>query len=352
MKTARLHRILVAACFIGVASVGVADERAIDWLSSEAKRWISADQNIPDTTIDVKTPDRRARIVPCESDIAFRWPFASNFRTLEASCEIPQWRYFLQVNLKEVQPVVVAQADLARGVILNRNNVDLAAISQANEAHITEIQDVLGATLLTSIAAGSPFTRDQLEFYETQFMTLRAYAPGDVIDLADLSIESALATDQDTLKQWPRGQVIATRQLEAGHSLTADDVEAAITVVVAKENIIRNQVITPDLVTVEVIGGVALGAKPMTDLDAVIGFEATRTIQAGSTLNPSDLRAADLIREGENVTLTIQKGALSITVDTIATEDAKMAEQVILINPESGREIRGIVTGRNRARGL
>jgi flagella basal body P-ring formation protein FlgA len=211
---------------------------------------------------------------------------------------------------------------------------------------------MLGATLLEPAPAGSPLTQSQLEFYETQFVTLRAYAAGDVIDLADLSVESAPSADQTTLNQWPQGEVIATRQLAAGHRLNADDIEAAVAVVVARENIIRNQVITPDLVTIEVIGGVALGAKPLTELDAVIGFEATRTIQAGSTLNTSDLRAADLVREGENVTLTIQNGALSITVDTIATEDAKMAEQVILINPESGREIRGIVTGRNRARGL
>jgi flagella basal body P-ring formation protein FlgA len=258
----------------------------------------------------------------------------------------------MQVNLKKGQPVVVARRDLSEGTVLSQKTVELVTRNQAMNNQMTRLDDVVGATLLDSVAAGSPLTSDNLEFYATQFQTLRAYAPGDVIDLADLSVESAPSTDQNSLSQWPRGQVIATRQLAPGHRLNADDIEAAISAVVAKENIIRNQVITPDLVTHKMMGGAALGAKPLTDLDAVIGFEATRTIQAGSMLNASDLRAADLVREGENVTLTIKKGALSITVDTLATEDAKMAEQVILINPESGREIRGIVTGRNQARGL
>ena len=352
MKRTCLYRSVVVACVISWAGFSVADTGSNEWLSNQAKRWISADQSIPEKAIEVRTPDRRARIVPCETDIEFRWPFASNLRTLEASCDAPEWRYFMQVNLQEIQPIVIARRDLTPGMVLSEQDVDLAAIDDASPDQITAIDDVLGATLLESAAAGSPLTQAQLEFYETQFLTLQPYAPGDVIDLADLSVESAPSVDQTMLNQWPRGQVIAARQLGAGHRIQADDIEAAIAVVVAKENIIRNQVITPDLVTIEVTGGVGLGVKPLTDLNSVIGFEATRTIQAGSMLNTADLRAADLVREGENVTLTIQKGALSITVDTIATEDAKMAEQVILVNPESGREIRGIVTGRNQARGL
>lgn len=352
MKHAFCDWIFVATCLVGSTSMAIASSHSTDWFADQAKRWISAEQSIPETTIDVRTPDRRARIEPCETDISFRWPFASNLRTLEASCDAPQWRYFMQVNIEAIQPVVVARSDLPRGAVLTEENVELAAIDKATEDHITEIEDVLGATLSRPAVAGSALSQTQLEFYETQFMTLRTYAPGDVIDLADLSVESAPSADQSTLNQWPRGQVIATRQLVAGHRLSADDVEAAFAVVVATENIIRNQVITSELVAIEVIGGIALGAKPLTDLNAVIGFEATRTIQAGSMLNPSDLRVADLVRKDENVTLIIQRGALSITVDTIATEDAKMAEQVILINPESGREIRGIVTGRNTARGL
>ena len=56
--------------------------------------------------------------------------------------------------------------------------------------------------------------------------------------------------------------------------------------------------------------------------------------------------------EGEKVTLTVERGALTITVDTIAIEDGKMGEQVELTNAESGKVIRGIVIGRHQAKGI
>ena len=66
----------------------------------------------------------------------------------------------------------------------------------------------------------------------------------------------------------------------------------------------------------------------------------------------SDVTAADLIRKGEKVTLVLKRGALTITVDTIAMEDSKIGEQVALTNTESGKVIRGIVSGRHQARGI
>jgi flagella basal body P-ring formation protein FlgA len=58
------------------------------------------------------------------------------------------------------------------------------------------------------------------------------------------------------------------------------------------------------------------------------------------------------VRKNETVRLTIKRGALEITVEAIALENAKIGEQVLLKNPDSGKEIRGIVTGRHAARGL
>ena len=95
-----------------------------------------------------------------------------------------------------------------------------------------------------------------------------------------------------------------------------------------------------------------MNQSALKQLEAAIGFEATRTLQVGTIITASDLKPADLVRKGESVTLTIVRGALRLTVDTIALEDAKLGEQVPLMNKDSGSEIRGIVTGRNQARGL
>ena len=90
----------------------------------------------------------------------------------------------------------------------------------------------------------------------------------------------------------------------------------------------------------------------MSTFEEAIGLEATRTIRAGTPLSVSDVTAADLVRKGEKVTLVLTRGALTITVDTIAMEDGKIGEQVELTNTESGKVIRGIVSGRHQARGI
>ena len=117
-------------------------------------------------------------------------------------------------------------------------------------------------------------------------------------------------------------------------------------------NIVRGQVITGDMVERTLRPRKQIGAQTLSTLDEAIGLEATRTIRAGTTISLSDLTAADLVRKGEKVTLTVERGALTITVDTIAIEDGKMGEQVELTNAESGKVIRGIVIGRHQAKGI
>ena len=343
--------LFITCCLLGGSKLTQAEDTS-DWLAQKAVQWVSSDQNIPEVLIDVTTPDRRARLRRCELNLSFSWPFESNLRTLESACEKPTWRYYLQVKIDKHQTVIGARRDLAVGTILTEQDLENIPVAELSQDMINQYEKIIGATLMNPRRAGDPLRTSDIHFYTNQFVTQRAYQAGEIVELSDLLVESTQAGSPESLSQWPRGQVIAARQLSEGQKLTSDDVDTAISVVVAKENIIRNQVITADLVTTEWVGNIALGTKPMTDPASVIGFEATRTIQAGTRLKPSDLRAADLVREGEKVTLTIEKGALSITVDAIATEDAKMAEQVILINPDSGREIRGVVTGRNQARGL
>ena len=147
-------------------------------------------------------------------------------------------------------------------------------------------------------------------------------------------------------------ELIAKNPLIPGEPIRSNDVEVAQSVLIAKTTIVNGQVATADLVESRLESVNAYGAQPLTNVEEILGLEATRTIRAGQRLVASDFVAADLVRKNETVRLTIKRGALEITVETIALENAKIGEQVILRNPDSGREIRGIVTGRHEARGL
>ena len=81
--------------------------------------------------------------------------------------------------------------------------------------------------------------------------------------------------------------------------------------------------------------------------------ELTRNIQAGEPLRPGDLRPALLVRRGQSVLLTVgTSGGLQVTLRAEAMFDARLGEPVQLKNPESGRTLSGIVTGKGTARGI
>jgi flagella basal body P-ring formation protein FlgA len=154
------------------------------------------------------------------------------------------------------------------------------------------------------------------------------------------------------LSIWPKKTVVATTTLQSGKPILTTDIATAEYVLTAKSTIVVGQVVTEDMVERSLEPEGTYGPAPLRQTSEIIGLEATRTIRAGSRLGVNDLIAADLIRKNETVRLVITRGALKITVETIALENAKISEQVLLRNPDSGREIRGIVTGRNEARGL
>ena len=318
----------------------------------QATDWIATDQGISPGDINVRPPDRRATIDSCQSGLAFGWPFQSNTRTLEISCADPAWRYFVQVRFEPGIPAISVVTDRVKGHVLNRDDLVEITVREAPENSITAIDTLIGQTLARDVAKGEPLQSQDIATEAMQFTTLRAYERGEVIDRMDVFFESTDRPRAGSLTEWPGGQVVANRALSANTLLVPSDLETAIDVVITRENIIRNQVITADMVAIEARPSRQVRGTPLARPEEAIGFEATRTLRIGTILGASDLRAADLVRKGENVTLTITRGALSISVDTVAMEDAKLGEQVLLRNSDSGREIRGIVTGRHQAKGL
>ena len=335
----------------GVAS---AEELAdpVTQVVQEATDWIARDQGMDPSDIDVRPPDRRATIEACRTDLVFAWPFQNNTRTLEVSCANPQWRYFLQVRSEPQVSVITVTTDLAKGHVLNPEDLMKIQVREAPDDRIDAIEALVGQTLARKVAKGSPILPQDIAAEAMQFRTLRAYERGEVIDRMDLLFESTDRPRAGSLTQWPSGSVATNRALAAGILLSPSDLEAATEVVVAQDNIVRNQVITQSMVAIEMRPERQVRGTPLTRPEEAIGFEATRTLRIGTILSTSDLRAADLIRKGEKVTLTITRGALSISVDTVAMENAKLGEQVVLQNSDSGKEIRGIVTGRHQAKGL
>jgi flagella basal body P-ring formation protein FlgA len=91
----------------------------------------------------------------------------------------------------------------------------------------------------------------------------------------------------------------------------------------------------------------------LTSFKDVQQAELTRDIPAGQPLRISDIRRALMVRQGQVVMLSVgEKNEFQISIRMEAMQDGRMGEQVKLRNPESGKQVSGVVTGPNAARGL
>jgi flagella basal body P-ring formation protein FlgA len=127
----------------------------------------------------------------------------------------------------------------------------------------------------------------------------------------------------------------------------------AKTVVVAKRLLQRGVVLQADMLEeVQASPGNA-DTQLLSSLKDAQQAELTRDIAAGQALRISDIRRAVMVKQGQSVMLTVgEKSEFQITVRMEAMQDGRMGEQVKLKNPDSGKQVSGVVTGPNAAKGL
>ncbi len=315
--------------------------------------WIANDQSLHRDLIEVTPPDRRIPIANCQSNLAIRFPFTNNQKTIEVVCENPSWKRYLRVKIEQQRFAWTFTQNLVEGTEVRQDHIVYQSIDSFRPLEPLSQEEILGRVVRENVSEGDVVTPDLLGEEIAIYIPNRAYEAGEVIRLEDLSIERQTQdASSKPVTLWPEQTVIARTQLTPGHSIQATDIEIAERVLIAKTTIINGQVITENLVESKLEAITSYGPQALTRVEEIIGLEATRTIRAGQRLSASDFVAADLVRKNETVRLVIKRGALEITVETIAMENGKIGEQVLLKNPDSGKEIRGIVIGRHQARGL
>ncbi len=81
--------------------------------------------------------------------------------------------------------------------------------------------------------------------------------------------------------------------------------------------------------------------------------ELVRDVPAGSPIRSLDIRPLVLVKRGQLVMMSVgQPQAFQISARVEALQDGRLGEQVKLKNPESGRQLTGLVQGPNQVRGL
>jgi len=193
-------------------------------------------------------------------------------------------------------------------------------------------------------SCSKPLTID-LPFASRETVRVRCLDP-----IWQLYVQVALNNPNPVPAPAPKSTGPGLAESQAPSGVTA---QSGRTVVVSKVFLKRGSVIQPEwLETVQVPAGPVDTSWLGTVVDAQQS-ELVRDVPAGQPIKSSDIRKAVLVRQGQTVLLSVgDKVGFQITVRAEALQDGRLGEQVKLKNAESGRQISGVVTGPNTAKGL
>lgn len=129
--------------------------------------------------------------------------------------------------------------------------------------------------------------------------------------------------------------------------------EARRRVLAASASLPRGTALTPDLVRWVEMDAALPGPQALERLVDIEHMELARPLRAGTPIRSHDLRPILMVKRGQSVLMEIGQGqGFRISARLEALQDGRMGEQIRLKNAESGRQLSGVVTGKDLVRGL
>ena len=329
-------------------------ETTRDSLLAGVRAWVAGQSGVAAERVEIPPLDGRMKVSACPSGARFDFPFPGR-NLVRARCESPAWQVFIQVNVRAERKIYVAGRDLPAGQVIGE--ADLALRASALSAAAGEIEDrslVLGRVLKRPLVAGAALlTRDMDDAVRVLRLT------GPVKSGAALTPEN-YRLETVSRAQLPPGAAAGNapavgarvvRDLPEGHIVRADELSEFRQALVARLNLVAGQPVEASMFVMGLVSAKDTSQRYYMDLGGLEFSELARNLQAGEPLRPPDVRPAILVRRGQTVILTVNTaGGLQITLRSEALQDGRLGDSVKLKNPESGREMSGIVTGRNTAR--
>lgn len=128
------------------------------------------------------------------------------------------------------------------------------------------------------------------------------------------------------------------------------DITVVAPVVAAVRSIARNDIITPEDVTLTTSDISHLPDSVLHSTAAVIGKQAKTAIRSGTPLESAMIEPRAIVSRGEIVTLYIDRQQFSISTRGRALQDGAVGESIRVANLASDKNVYGIVTADKRIR--
>jgi len=312
----------------------------LEALEQVVRQWVAEQNHAPISDIAVGKLNRNITIQPCSSPLDLSFPF-NNRDTVQVSCA-ETWNLFVKVQIADQQSRRVTTRPIKRG-----QTIEEADIEQPKGSW-------LGLVALRDIDSGEPVTDEDLGSMTYVYATTHRVVAGQTIEQSAIEKIKAAPTIEDHLPitNIVNVRLLAKTDIEANTVLSDHNTERLNPVVVATRPLPHGTIIEDELVEIKWLPQNTFRTSFLTDLSAVVGLQTTRQIRPLEPIKQTDITQALLVKKGDAVTLTIERTSIKIEVDTIAIEDGQYRQQIQLKNVESGQLIRGIVVGKNRAKGI
>lgn len=117
-------------------------------------------------------------------------------------------------------------------------------------------------------------------------------------------------------------------------------IQVEIPVVIASESIKRNEVIDAGTVELGRVNITAFRYAPFTDISAVTGTIAVKTLSPGTIIHKRCIRPVPDVCRGDKVFIILQKGAVRLSVTARAREEGRKGDRIWVENVSSHKLIR------------
>jgi flagella basal body P-ring formation protein FlgA len=136
--------------------------------------------------------------------------------------------------------------------------------------------------------------------------------------------------------------VVGAEEVEVRTELEAA-AEEPVQVLVAAVDIPYDEIISEDMLQVDVLPAGQTPSGALKDLEEAVGKRSTRMLRAGSVLTDAVLDAPPLIYRGQQVEILARVGDVSVSAPGIARADGRRGELIPVVNSLSNRIVQGVV---------
>ena len=330
------------------------EEDARSNLIADIKSWVSSTLSIQSSKVEVLALDKRLKIPVCEESYTISFPYKKTNNTVLAECDNSGWRAYIGLKISQHVGAYAYIDNMSPGSVLGMQHLTQIEVNKNSRGLLNS--DDLKDTMVLNVKVSKQQLAEKRHLSKgvEVFTTTRDLKEGEAIGVNDFTAtvrsESQISKNQ-LLVAGVIADSKASRDLQVGTTLSYPDLKIRKKVLVASEIIPQGQKVTPSNTNVSDYFDV-IATDTLMSASVVEHMEVVRTIKSGSPIRLSDIRPSLMVKKGDDVFLTIERGSLSITTKMVALEDGKFGAQIKLKNLESQEIVSGIVSGPGKTKGI